>query len=175
MKQVTTGYYRLTADVKNPKPDRRSKRRKDCQEVWPAGTIVFVKDESAQRLKHLQEIAGERLPEDTVVLPLGQVRFEDGTQVLFSFEGSSNNFPEERQGNPIFDAIEPAPKTLGQVLKQADWRAEDLLALLIDSGKITLDDVEQIKKHDLTPEVDGNNWQVRDAATDAFQKRHGIS
>jgi hypothetical protein len=79
------------------------------------------------------------------------------------------------QGNAILDAVEESEKTLGLVLKQADWPAEELLALLIDSGKITVADVDAIKTLDLTPEVDGNNWQVRDAATDAFRKRHGLS
>jgi hypothetical protein len=32
------GYYTLTADVKNPTPDRRSKRRLDKADVWPKGS-----------------------------------------------------------------------------------------------------------------------------------------
>ena len=60
-------------------------------------------------------------------------------------------------------------------VKQADWNADGLLALLIDAGKITLNDVDTIKQHDLTPEVDGNDWKTRDAANETFFKRHGLT
>jgi hypothetical protein len=87
----------------------------------------------------------------------------------------TQRYPEYTQGNAILGAVAESEKTLGLVLKQADWRAEDLLGLLIDMGKITVEDVDAIKKHDLTPDVAGNDWKTRDAATEAFQKRHGIS
>ena len=173
------GYYTLTKDVKNPKPDRRSKRRMDAAEVWKAGTVVFVTDRRGRVLRQAEQTAGERLDLTEDSIPeQGEIRFSDNTQVLYSKDTSEfveRHKDEYKQGNGILEACEPSPKTLGQILKQADWDGADLLALLVDAGKITLDDIDQLKQHDLTPEVDGNNWQVRDAATDAFRKRHGLS
>ena len=172
------GYYTLTADVQNPTPDRRSKRRLDKAQVWPKGSVVFIYDRRGPVLRNAKEAAGERLDLTVDDIPeQGEIRFADGSQVLYSRDTSEfvSRHPEYTQGNAILDAVEESEKTLGLVLKQADWPAEDLLALLIDSGKITVADVDAIKTLDLTPEVDGNNWQVRDAATDAFRKRHGLS
>lgn len=171
---MQSGYYKLTQDVTNPKPDRRSKRRLDCASVWPAGTVVYIKNDAARVFQQAQEAAGERLPDDAMPEPLGSISFKDGTQVQFNLGLRDTRFPEETQGNGILAALTPATKTLGQVLKQADWTAEGLLALLIDTGKITLADVEAIKHHDLTPEEDGNECKVRDAALENFYRRHEI-
>jgi len=171
------GYYKLTAEVKNPRPDRRRKRSMDCVASWPAGTVVWIHDTREADFKRLQEVAGERLPGSAADLkPRGHIRFADHSQIMFDLSDSTDHhkrYPETVQGNDILAACEPAPKTLGQILKQADWVPEELLALLIDAGKVTLEDVDAVKHHDLSPELDGNDLK-RDAVSKAFWKRHGI-
>lgn len=175
MKDFKTGYYKLTADVKNPRPDRRSKKRKDAAEVWKAGTVVYIRNEAPAIFAKAQTEAGERLPEDAVPEPLGIIRFDDRTQVLYDLSPQRDDkFPEQRQGNGILAVLEPAQKSLGQILEQADWTAAQLLGLLLDTGKITLADVDEIKHKDLTPDAPNEAWEVRDAAHTAFEKRHGI-
>jgi hypothetical protein len=175
---MKAGYYKLTQDVRNPKPDRRSKRRLDAAEVWPAGTIVFITDRREGVLRQAENAAGERLGlkvED--IAEQGEIRFNDNTQVLYTLEDTDwvRQHPECIQGNGILTACEPATKTLGQVLKQSDWNADALLALLIDTGKITLEDVDALKKHDLTPDAPNDDWKSRDKANDDFYKKHGLS
>ena len=171
------GYFKLTADVRNPKPDRRRKRSMDCAEVWKAGTVVWINDTRAAAFQKAEELAGERLQEHpTDSEPRGFIRFTDHTQVMFNLSMKAIltlEQPEHVQGNGVVNAVEPAPQTLGQILKAAYWTAEDLLAILIDTGKITLQDVDAVKEYDLAPELktDSPEW---DAANDAFRKRHGI-
>jgi len=170
---MKTGYYKLTADVQNPKPDKRSKRL-DAQPVWKAGTIVWLSNDAPKAFERAEREAGERLPEEAMPDDFGTIRFKDNSVVLFDTADKAHKFKEEVQGNPMIAVLVPAEKTLGQILKQADWTPEGLLGLLIDMGKITLNDVDAIKHHDLTPELANDEWQTRDAANDAFYKRHEL-
>lgn len=171
---MQTGYYKLTADVQNPKPDKRSKRRIDAQPVWKAGTVVWLTNDAPKTFERLQKDAGERLPPEAMPDDFGAIRFSDNSVVLFDTADKEHKFKEEVQGNPMIPLLVPAEKTLGQIIKQADWTPEGLLGLLIDTGKITIGDVDAIKHHDLTPDVANEDWQTRDAANDAFYKRHEL-
>jgi hypothetical protein len=175
---VKTGYYTLTADVPNPKPDRRKKRQLAAQAVWPAGTVVYVKDNAERDFRQAEQIAGEKLPTDTVLEPRGIIRFKDNSEVQYHFAAGefATKFPEMIQGNGVIHAMVETPKTVGQIIKQADWTAEGLLALLVELGHVDIGTIDAIKHHDLTPDItdEGDGWKQRDAATDAFYKKHGI-
>lgn len=169
------GYYKLKANVRNPRPDRRSKRRLDCAEVWQAGTEVWIQDTREEEFKKAEEIAGERL--DGKPTDRGFIRFKDGTQIHFNLSmkavSQAHDYPEWIQGNGIVNAVEPAEKTLGHVLKESYWAPDDLLALLIETGKVTLQDVVALKDHDLAPTLttDSPEW---DEVNDTFRKKHGL-
>ena len=115
------GFYRLTADVRNPKPDRRSKRT-DSHPVWPKGTRVYVNPPS-DRMR-------------------GHIDFDDGSRALFG--EPETHYPEVSQGNGILDVLEPAPPTVGQTLKKAWSTPSQLLARAVDLGKLTLDDIKAL-------------------------------
>lgn len=124
------GYFKLTQDVKNPRPDRRSKRRIESAVMWPAGTVVYIHD--------------TRESEDGS--PRGYIRFTSGSQVMFDLaEKQHQQYPEWVQGNGILACVEPAPRTLSMALKESYFNAEQLLALLISSGKVTLLDIDAFK------------------------------
>ena len=114
------GFYRLTADVRNPKPDRRCKRT-DSKPVWPAGTRVYVSP-----------------PTDRM---RGYVEFNDGSRALVG--EPETHYPEASQGNPLLDALEPAPPTVGQTLKKAWATPAQLIAMAVDMGKVSLDDLKR--------------------------------
>lgn len=173
---MNTGYYKLLADVKNPKPDRRARRRMDCIDVWPAGTLVFVKNEAERIFKLAEKDAGERLPTDAMPAPLGLIQFKDGTQIHFNTAPAHDDkrWPEEVAGNGIIAVLTPAERTLGQVLKQSSWTADGLLAVLIELGKVTLDDIDAVKHYDPTPATKMDDDKARDECLDAFNKRYEI-
>src|ERR1700753_1633942 len=135
-------YYCLTADVKNPCPNRR-KKQLDCVDVWPAGTVVRVR-----------YVYGD----------VGVIVFSDGWSILFNLDQKTNHLASERQGNGIIKAIEPAPLSLWQILQQSDWTPTELLARMIDLGKITLEDLDSEKQFDVPTEEEAIN----------FRKKHGL-
>jgi hypothetical protein len=126
-----------------------------------------------------ERIAGERLPEEakTAGEPRGFIVFKDHTQIHFNLapvKRDDNHYPEMRQGNELVDAVEPADRTLGLILADSDWGASELLALLVEQGKITLADVDALSKHSLTPHLTDDDWQESDAVYTAFHKKHGL-
>lgn len=175
---VKTGYYTLTADVTNPRPDRRKKRQLAAKAVWPAGTVVYVKDYCERDFRQAEQLAGEKLPADTVLEPRGIIRFKDNSEVSYHFNAGefAAKFPEMIQGNGVIHAMVETPKTVGQILKQADWTADDLLALLVELGHLDINTLDSIKQHDLTPDIseEGDGWKRRDEVSDAFRKKHGL-
>lgn len=174
---VSTGFYKLTADVTNPKPDRRKKRRWDAKPVWPAGTVVFVTDRTDRDFREAERLAGERLPEEGKGEPRGTIRFPDNSEVAYHFAAGElvARYPEMVQGNGIVHAMVETPKSVGQILKQADWTAEGLLALLVELGHVSIGTLDGIKQHDICPELGNDQWKERDDINDKFYKKHGLS
>ena len=147
------GYYRLTADVTNPRPDGRRTRHRDSQAVWPKGLLVKVKP----------PVEGYRV---------GTVEFADGGYVFYGGGGGKSN-AEQRAGDDIVRNLEPAPDTLGIVIRESVGDAGGLLAHLIESGKITLADVKAASAA-VEAMPDGSAGADRDEYG-AMRKRHGLA
>ncbi len=150
---LAKGYYRLVVNVPNPKPDKRSNRL-HCAVVWAAGTLVKIKPGDGQRV--------------------GSVEFMDGTQVFYG-GGPGKGFEECRVGDGIVRAAVPAPDTLGIVLREGAaglGGGDTVLAVLIDTGKLTLEDVKAaLAVADAMPDDSGETGRNEYAA---MQKRHGL-
>ncbi|MFA6094173.1 MAG: hypothetical protein WC986_14640 [Elusimicrobiota bacterium] len=129
------GLYRLTRDVKNPAPDRRSTSFNKLA-VWPKGMRV---------------VAVARFAEEG-----GASVTECDADYLFRFgQFESNGVPVRiRPGpgpallNPVFmllaEAMELEPRSLDSVLRrEPSLRQRQLLTRLLDAKKITLDDIEE--------------------------------
>lgn len=115
----------LEQDVKNPTPDRREKYRWDKLPVWRAGTRFIVR---ARMLRNPDErwLTIEPLVQYGILasLPLTDPRIE-----------------------AVLAASVETPPTLATVMADAkDWGYEHVLDVLLNEGKITLDDV----RHALT-------------------------
>lgn len=120
------GFYNLTEDVRNPKPDRRSKRT-ESKPVWRKGERVYVSP-----------------PSDTY---RGKIEFRDGSSVFFDAEAAEAvalTYPWSVQGNVLLDKLTPAPPTVGQTLKRAWATPKQLIARAVDLGKLTLDDIKAL-------------------------------
>ena len=150
---LTKGYYRLTADVKNPHPDRRRTRHRDSQAVWPKGMVVKVKP-----------------PEEGY--RVGTVEFSDGGYIFYG-GGDGKDNAEQRVGDELVENLEPAPDTLGIVLREAALDADVILAQLIESGVITLGNV-QFAVRSVTDLPDGSAGTNADEFG-ALHRKHGLA
>ena len=115
------GHYRLTQDVTNPKPDRRSKSYCDLK-TWEKGWRVYVDD------KGTVYFYGSRYPRSERI-----------------------SFYEENKINAIAAAVEPIEEGLQGMMIRTDMQDHDLfrvVELLIQVGKVTVPEVEKIYKDD---------------------------
>jgi len=114
--QIEQGHYVLTRDVKNPKPDRRSKEWNKL-EMWPKGTQVYVRYTNIN----------------------SQIEFiESRWPTLQSIDSYSEAY------DVIAAALEPAKETYKRLLHRIGvhntwW----VLKRLVVMGKVTLADIEQ--------------------------------
>lgn len=104
------GFYVLTKDVNNPKPDRRSKRI-DSMPVWEKGLRV-----------HLLPPEGRR----------GRITFEDNSYVSFG-----GNDPEVDAGNELYRYLEEAEYAIGQTFRFGSLGMDCVLALAFEKGLLT--------------------------------------
>ncbi len=150
---IEKGYYRLTKDIENPKPDGRNKRRMDSRKVWPKGTLVKAIGPGDGRV--------------------GMATFDDGSFVMFGGTGKSRS--DQRVGDELARNLEPAPDTLAIVLKEAGPSAADVLAFLIDTGAITLDAVKAavVGIDALDPTAENPHVQSDDGYNE-LRRRHGL-
>ncbi len=114
--KIAPGHYVLTRDVKNPKPDRRSKDWNKL-EMWPKGTQIYVRQTNV----------------DT------QIEFiESRWPTLHSVDSYSETY------DGIAAALEPAKETYKRLLHRIHVRNTWwLLKRLVAMGKITFADIEQ--------------------------------
>lgn len=134
------GFYVLTQDVTNPKPDRRYKNYLLGREVVKAGLRVQVTqhpiDETRYR-KELRAFGGETIPNEAQMCPLAEA---------------------------IAPHLAPAEPHLGQLIN-SNHPANGILAVLLEQGKITLDDVKgtfvalEQKGDDPNDEGSWETWQ----------------
>ncbi len=134
---VAPGFYNLTADVENPRPDRRM-RGLAHREWWARGTLVQVIPP-----------AGER--------DCGAIFFTDHTSVLYGGGGKHPGTFYRRHGDPILSHLTPAGDTLGVVVGQSPYTAADILAMLLESRVIDDETVRLMigKLNVTTPDNDG--------------------
>lgn len=106
-------YCVLTQDVTNPEPDRRSKQLIN-QEVFRKG-MRFEK--------------------------LG--REYDFEQVVYEYRVFKGGLPfSVQQVTALLPFLEPAPKTVGQILERTNVSAESLIAYLVNEGQISTAEIE---------------------------------
>ena len=165
-------YFTITADVTNPHPDRRRTTYLAAIPVIPAGATL--------RLGPLREDGGRRL---TLVRVPNEHRISMPTDSLLLLGPT----PEGRKpavttddtlARRILDAPSsgPLPRTLGMVLHDAkkgeNVDAGEILALLLDHGAITLDQVALAAEAipNLDKDVPGN----RTPAWDLLRTRHDL-
>ena len=111
-----SGYYVLTDDVVNMDPDKRS-RRIARADRWKKGTLIKIKRMEDARFC--------------------TVTFRDDS---FVFAGEQvKGFPAA--GTGILDKVSRASPSLGQILHDSVNRPSQILALLIDMGKLDLKDI----------------------------------
>jgi hypothetical protein len=120
------GFYYLTADIKNPRSDRRSNQTNSLQ-VWPTGTRVFLRNPHEFQY-------------------WGVVEWRDGT---ISYFGPEQEDKADRktynQANEVILHLTPAKRTLGQFfVKASSIRPVEAIARLLDSGTITLEDLDKL-------------------------------
>lgn len=152
MKALLSGRrYVVTQDVPNPLKDRRSKSFMNV-EVWIAGTRVKVRP-----LPH----------EKDDPLLKGIIEGPDGTQVRFDASLESRGLERDRvmrQGNTLTDCLAPEPERLGYILDDASQDGAVVLAVLLERGVLTMDQVKEALKT-LESLPDGGN---------AFRHSHAI-
>jgi hypothetical protein len=119
LKNLKPGFYVLTQDVENPRPDRRSDSL-TAKPLFPAGSRFFVRSRDIM-------LDDEKVGE---------------TKVVESFGGSL--IMDNNQGAPQAEAIapylEPAPDTLGQHCRENIGFCDTgmLLAQLVENGIVTI-------------------------------------
>jgi hypothetical protein len=130
--RMDKGIYILDGDVKNPLPDRRKKNDYSGHPVWKKGTRVEV----------VPERGGE----------CGRIYFPRHSLVMFRTtpwapDVAWANKALDRlqtQGNAILPHLTPDTSLRG-VLRSLGWYgrvdAESVLGVLLDSKRITLDDI----------------------------------
>ena len=135
------GMYRLARDVPNPARDKRRRYGSDVDagpEVYPANQAVLV----------------ERIRSGEVVLKVGKtsVRFHvheiPGADAC-ALPGAAGGPKGERVAIDLLDALSPAERSWDALAYAIDRKtggggwARRALRRLVESGKITLDDVER--------------------------------
>lgn len=130
VKMIPGGHYQLARDVRNPHPDKRSKRSLRKVEFWKAGTRVFVrvhqKDSLVQQEFSTIEFVNSRYPSLDAIGP-----------------------GMEEQYEALRDALEPCTESFQAQLHRLEvtdtyW----ILRRLVLMGKLTHDDIEAAKKAD---------------------------
>lgn len=134
---LTEGFYYLTKDLENPKPDRRSKRM-DSVVVWPKGSRVFVKP-----------------PRDGMV---GQVEWRDGS---VSYYGRVDADPIYGAANEVVKHLEPAPPTVGQFVKKANSTPMQMLAYFLGTGELSFNDLKRADDDMSRDEFDLNAFEKK--------------
>lgn len=147
--RIPVGYYVVTRDVTNPRPDRRSQGF-DSVPVWKKGTVV--------------KLVYPNGPESIV----GEIRPSRGyaARVLFLIgKLSAADVRFHAQGNELALSLEPAPPCLGHILRDAHGTAEQIIALLIERGNVSLESVTAVIR--VLQDMDDHESEALDA-------RHGL-
>lgn len=129
------GWYKLTKDVTNPKPDRRSKQ-KNCIPVWGEG-LHF-------KIEYNQEHV-DRLVAAGLEVHAGTIHFMDRTQIHFDI-GEKDRDGVFTQGNGLLQASVPATDNLEILLCDISSSPADLIRAAVKTGKLTLNDVRELEK-----------------------------
>jgi hypothetical protein len=130
---LTAGIYRLTRDVVNPKPDRRQRYDWKAQPMWQAGALFYVRTETHEVFNDVTPLVVTTIctgPYDSDRTRLDDVRIAE-----------------------IIPALEPVPVDSVAMLLHYNEHVEvsaagdgflpEAMQLLVDSGKLTLDDVRE--------------------------------
>lgn len=114
--------YRVSCDVRNPKPDRRQKQEISCQPVIKAGTLFLYRaPQERMSAMRLDPVPG------------------------YGWHGYIQQYTDPDLFPMVVRALEPAPEKLKSVLGVLEGESaypSDILMVLVDSGKITLGDIK---------------------------------
>jgi hypothetical protein len=122
-------FYQLTKDVKNPEPDRR-KKSLDALPVWPAGTIVF----------HRQQRYPSPAKDDGTMVTL--LRLEFYGQRSHAGQHAVNEHWDAYK--LIADAVgKPLEEDFDMLLFRLDHSGRYLLEQLHTMGKVSLAEIEE--------------------------------
>lgn len=176
---TTPGYYKLTEDIDNPRPDGRVKRRLSSSlKKWLKGTVVHVTPLGAELYKRAEELAGERLPVgETPVKNSGVITFADGSWLKYDIDAPAytlKHFPNDVVGNGLVLAVEPSSASLGQLLRGSPYSPVELICLLLDAGKLKPGDIEAVKRLALAADLAMPDGSDRGVEAPEFCLRHGI-
>jgi hypothetical protein len=122
--------YRLTRDVENPRPDKRSRRKWTKAAVWKAGTIFRTQPAwwTSGQFRDLQITTGYYAGDALILREASPTERDNGNLVPWE----------------LVDALEEiAPKNVRQALRCArlEGFAEEGFDVLIKQGRLTLDEV----------------------------------
>jgi len=126
--------YRLTRDVKNPKPDRRYRDNWKLEETWKAGWVFYTRSWDERGWEH----NGITVPGFTITsLYTGRWSSQDMVVLRSNGRGSEDwDAPDS-----LIEALEEiATPSLHEALKAADrerW-LDDAVELLIKDGVLTV-------------------------------------
>lgn len=114
--------YRVSRNVRNPKPDRRQKKEISCQEWIGEGTLFTYRGPG----DHSPGLRLDPVPG-------------------YGWHGYIQQYTDPDLFPMVVRALEPAPEKLKSVLgllESESAYSADILMMLVDSGKITLDDIK---------------------------------
>lgn len=121
---LASGLYVLSEDVDNPQADRRYKRQIDRIPVWKKGTRFFVHDGNDQIVPRI-----------------------DSPSLYGNLCCHTHN---AEVWKALAEKLVPAQRTIGNMMRIAkeDYLADgwDILAIMVDQGKLTLDEIEEAAK-----------------------------
>lgn len=159
---MENGTYVLTQDVQNPKPDRRTKHDPWCRIVFPAGTRFQI-EVVVPDFSDIEEfLVNAGFPEADIEAKRAEfeaeprdfrIRLTRGLGVHKSHlikqkPGSSDQHRQYHIWRAIQPFLKPEAPTLGHLLRSRDFdqrfAREAALLLLVDSGKVSLDEVEEV-------------------------------
>ena len=180
----------VTEDITNPSPDKRTKYDWRLAETIKAGTKLKVRIKTAEfygveaeMMAALHEAGARMLPNGETVLRFALEPLSGGTYDLaYGYNGEVRGLGTdmEQKTDKLAHALLEVLKPLGDDLPLGDLlrqkgivgkhvrnRCDNLLAVLLDHGKITMADVKMAITIEDSIDYDNGDW-------DTFTKKHAL-
>jgi hypothetical protein len=143
--EIKTGLYLLTREVKNPHPDRRRKQDRMAVESWGKGSRWLIKDEGSYRIHKDEDVEALRKKTPFIYYTVGSYG-----------DYGHNTVPlDSEDGQALWVAMEKAEPSAGEAFIQADLIGRgvaldrtlgSIFAILLENGKVSLDDIRAAVK-----------------------------